>query len=52
MIEEQDKEYIKGQTGNYLIVKIKSNELKKYHNKLVKLEVTDALEEELIGNIM
>ena len=52
LIEEQDKEYIKGHTGNYLIVKIKSNELKKYHNKLVKLEVTDALEEELIGNIM
>ena len=52
LIEEKDGEYIKGHTENYLVVKIKSNELEKYHNKILRVKIIDILGEELIGKRM
>lgn len=52
LIEEKEDDYLKGHTGNYLLVKIKSNKLEKYHNKIIKLEIIDMLGEELIGNFV
>ena len=51
LIEEQQGEYIKGHTENYLIVKIKSNQLDKYHNKILNLKITDVNEEDLNSRI-
>ena len=52
LIEEQDGEYIKGHTKNYLLVNSKSQEIEKYHNKLVKIKILGNIQEELIGKIV
>ena len=52
LFEEQQGEYIKGHTQNYLVVNIKCKEIEKYHNEILTVEITDCFGEELIGNIM
>lgn len=51
LIEEEQGEYIKGHTQNYLVVAIKSAEIEKYHNQIVKVKILKTVEEKLIGEI-
>lgn len=51
LFEEQDGEYIKGHTANYLMVKVKGFNIKEYHNKIEKVKIKKFLKEELIGKI-
>ena len=52
LFEEKKGDYIKGHTGNYLIVSIKDKKIEDYHNKILKVEISDNIGEELIGNVM
>ena len=52
LFEEQDGEYIKGHTANYLVVKVKSNNIEKYHNEIVKIKILEDNKEELIGELV
>ena len=52
LIEEQQGEYIKGHTQNYLMVNIPNQKIANYHNQFVTVEVTRQFQEELIGNIV
>lgn len=52
LFEEQDKEYIKGHTSNYLVVKVKAEQISKYHNQIYNVLITKAEENELIGKII
>ena len=52
LFEEKQDEYIKGHTENYLVVSVKSDEINKYHNKILKVEIKGYMEETLIGKIM
>ena len=49
LFEEQDGEYIKGHTENYLLVKIKESNIQKYHNSIEKIKILEINNEELIG---
>ena len=51
LFEEKQGEYIKGHTENYLLVNVKSDEISKYHNKIVKVEIMDELGEALFGEL-
>ena len=51
LFEEQDNEYIKGHTDNYIVVKVKNKEINKYHNKIADIKITDIFNEELIGSL-
>ena len=50
LFEEENREYIKGHTANYLVVNIKGN-IAKLHNEIVKVKITSILGEELIGTM-
>ena len=52
LFEEKRGEYIKGHTQNYLVVNVKTKELDKYHNEILKVRITNCLEEELIGIVL
>ena len=52
LFEEQDGEYIKGHTSNYLVVKVKSNDIEKYHNEIKKVKIIKNENEELLGNFL
>lgn len=52
LFEEKDGKYIKGHTTNYMIVKVKEDNIQQYHNQISKVCITDANEEELIGKII
>jgi len=49
LFEEQDGEYIKGHTANYLVVKVKSSDIDKYHNEIKCVMIEDTDVEELVG---
>lgn len=51
LFEEQEGEYIKGHTANYLMVKVKGYNIKEYHNKIVTVKILDNTMEELIGKM-
>ena len=51
LIEENQGEYIKGHSQNYLLVNIKEK-TNKYNNEIVSVKITGILGEELIGIIM
>ena len=51
LFEEQDNEYIKGHTDNYLVVKVKDKEIDKYHNQVVVVKIGDIINEDLIGTM-
>jgi len=51
LFEENEGEYIKGHTQNYLLVKVKANKIKEYHNKLEDVRITSIDAEELIGEM-
>lgn len=48
LFEEQDGEYIKGHTTNYIMVYVKSDD-KELEDTIRKVKITDALDEQLIG---
>lgn len=48
LFEEQDGEYIKGHTTNYIMVYVKSDD-KELEDTIRKVKITDALDEHLIG---
>lgn len=50
LFEEENGEYIKGHTANYLVVNIKGN-IAKLHNEIVKVKISSILVEELIGTM-
>ena len=52
LFEEQEGEYIKGHTANYLVVKVKSKDIEKYHNEIKKVKMVENEQEELIGKII
>lgn len=52
LFEEKDGVYIKGHTANYIVVKVKENNIEKYHNKIEKVIVREAENEDLIGNMI
>ena len=49
LVEEKDGDFYKGHTGNYLLVKFKSNE--DVINQLVKVRIKEFTEHELIGRM-
>ena len=49
LFEEQDEEYIKGHTANYLVVKVKKYSIEKYHNEIKNVKILEVDNEELIG---
>ncbi len=49
LFEQEENEYIKGHTSNYLVVKVKGKELE---NKMLKVKITNREEDELIGKIV
>ena len=51
LFEEQDDKYMKGHTGNYIVVKVKNKEINKYHNKVVSIKIEDLIDEDLIGTL-
>ena len=52
LFEEQDKESIKGHTANYIMIKVKEENINKFHNKIQEVLVTDVENNELIGKII
>lgn len=52
LFEEKQGEYIKGHTSNYLMVTTKSDEIDKYHNKIIKVKIKRIDIEELTGKIV
>ena len=50
LFEEEDGEYIKGHTNNYLVVRVKAN-IEEYHNKINRVKVTKNELEELVGTM-
>lgn len=49
LLEQEEGEYIKGHTSNYLVVKAKGKELE---NKMLRVKITSREDDELIGKIM
>lgn len=49
LLEQEEGEYIKGHTSNYLVVKAKGKELE---NKMLRVKITSREGDELIGKIM
>lgn len=49
LFEEESNGYIKGHTQNYLVVNINGN-IEKFHNKVIQVQITSKLGEELLGN--
>lgn len=51
LIEEKNGDYIYGHTQNYLLIKVKSNQIEQYHNKIVMVKLMKAYGEEIIGTM-
>jgi len=52
LFEEKEKECVKGHTKNYIMVSAKVDDIKKYNNQILKVEIFDNTVEELIGNVI
>ena len=52
LFEEQDGEYLKGHTQNYLVVKVINDSLESYNNRLIEIKIIGLIGEELIGEKM
>ena len=52
LFEEQDDEYIKGHTENYIVVKVKNKNVNEYHNEIAKVKIRDGGVEEIHGEIL
>ena len=50
LFEEREKEYYKGHTANYLVVKVKTNE--DLNNKLINVKLISVDNLELVGNVI
>ena len=51
LFEEKDKDYIKGHTQNYMVVKVKNNDIDKHHNKIEKVNIIGTEGAELLGKL-
>lgn len=51
LFEEKDKDYIKGHTQNYMVVKVKNNDIDKHHNKIEKVHIIETEGAELLGKL-
>ena len=51
LFEEENGEYIKGHTQNYIVVNTKGK-IEKYHNKIAKVKIERCIGEELTGKIV
>ena len=51
LFEEESNGYIKGHTQNYLVVNI-NGDIEKFHNRVIKVQITSKLGEELLGNVV
>ena len=51
LFEEKDKDYIKGHTQNYIVVKVKNNDIDKHHNKIEKVNIIGTEGTELLGKL-
>ncbi len=49
LFEEKDGDYIKGHTKNYIVVKVKNDNISRYHNEIINVKITECTKEELIG---
>jgi len=49
LFEEKDREYIKGHTANYLLVKVKEPNIEKYHNEIKMVKIVEIEGEDLKG---
>ena len=49
LFEEKDGNYIKGHTANYIVVKVENDNIRKYHNTIQKVLVTQSDNDVLIG---
>ena len=52
LFEEKDKDYIKGHTQNYMVVKVKNNDIDKHHNKIEKVNIIGTEGAELLGKLI
>ncbi len=52
LFEEEDKDAIKGHTQNYIIVKVKKENINEYHNQIKKVIITQIEEDELVGKLI
>ena len=52
LFEEKDKDYIKGHTQNYMVVKVKNNDIDKHHNKIEKVHIIETEGAELLGKLI
>ena len=51
LFEEKEKDYIKGHTQNYMVVKVKNNDIDKHHNKIEKVNIIGTEGAELLGKL-
>lgn len=52
LFEEKDGKYIKGHTGNYIVVKVEKENLNIYNNKIKRVKILRLQDNELIGKLM
>lgn len=50
LFEEQNGEYIKGHTQNYIVVNVKGN-ISSFHNEIINVKIVEMLGEELLGTM-
>ena len=48
LFEEQNGEYIKGHTQNYIVVNVKGN-ISSFHNEIINVKIVEMLGDELLG---
>ena len=52
LFEEKDGNFIKGHTGNYIMIKVENKDISTYHNKIKKVEIMKMENDELFGEIL
>ena len=52
LFEEQDGNFIKGHTDNYIVIKVEKEDITKHHNEIRKVKVERIENNELIGKIV
>ena len=52
LFEEKDREYIKGHTNNYMLVKVAKADINTYHNVIKNVKIAKVDKNELIGEFL
>ena len=52
LFEEKDRDFIKGHTNNYMLVKVAKADINTYHNVIKKVKIAKVDENELIGEFL